>query len=77
MLILNGCRISEFLDLKIKNVNLKERYIKIENAKTEAGDRLIPIHQGVINIYQELYDPENEYFLINPNTNKKFLLCKF
>ena len=77
MLILNGCRISEFLDLKIKNINLKERYIKIENAKTEAGDRLIPIHQGVINIYQELYDPENEYFLINPNTNKKFSYANF
>lgn len=77
MLIFNGCRISEFLDLKTKNVNLKERYIKIENAKTEAGDRLIPIHTGLLNLYQEFYNPENEYFLINHNNNKKFTYANF
>ena len=77
MLIFNGCRISEFLNLKTCNVNLKEHYIKITDAKTEAGDRLIPIHQGVLNIYQELYDPNNEYFLINPNNNKKFSYANF
>lgn len=77
MLVMNGCRISEFLNLKTADVDLKEKIIKIKDAKTEAGDRRIPIHNGVLNIYQELYNPENEYFLINPRNNKKFSYANF
>ncbi len=77
MLIYNGCRISEFLDLKTEDVHLSERYISIVDAKTKSGIRKIPIHKCVLPIYQELYDERNEYFLTNPNNNKKYTYANF
>ena len=43
MLIYSGCRISELLDLKKENINMKERCFDIVAAKTEAGIRKVPI----------------------------------
>lgn len=77
MLIYNGCRISEFLNLKTEDIDIKNKIFKIKKAKTEAGDRRIPIHNGVLNIYQEIYDKNNEYFLTNPKTGKKFSYANF
>ena len=37
MLIYNGCRISEFLDLKKENVHLEEQYFDVIASKTENG----------------------------------------
>ena len=43
MLIYNGCRISEFLDLKKENVHLEEQYFDVIASKTENGLRKVPI----------------------------------
>ena len=43
MLLYNGCRISEFLDLKKENVHLEEQYFDVIASKTENGLRKVPI----------------------------------
>lgn len=72
MLIYNGCRISEFLDLKKENVHLDKRYFDVVDAKTEAGVRQVPIHNGLLNFYQYFYDTyEHEYLLSFEKVLKK------
>lgn len=78
MLIYNGCRISEFLNLKIEDMNLEERYFNVVDSKTEAGIRKVPIPEKVINIYESIVSERTEgYFLINPNNHKKFSYSNF
>ena len=43
MLLYNGCRIIEFLDLKKENVHLEEQYFDVIASKTENGLRKVPI----------------------------------
>ena len=77
MLCFNGCRISEFLDLKTEDIDLKKSMFYIRKAKTDAGVRRVPIHYATYNIYESLYNKENEYFLLNPRTGKKFTYANF
>lgn len=78
MLIYNGCRISEFLNLKIEDMNINERYFNVVDSKTEAGIRKVPICEKVINIYESVLNERTSgYFLINPNNNKKFSYANF
>lgn len=78
MLIYNGCRISEFLNLKVEDINLNEKSFNITDSKTEAGIRKVPISNKVINIYESIiYERKSGYFLINPNNNKKFTYSNF
>lgn len=77
MLIYNGCRISEFLAVKVKDVNLSEQYFEIPEAKTEAGVRKIPIHDCMIKFYESFYNSENEYLLTNPNTKRKYSYANY
>lgn len=77
MLCYNGCRISEFLDLKTEDIDIKNKIFYIRKSKTEAGVRRVPIHNGLINIYEKIYNENNTYFLINPNTGKKFTYANF
>ena len=51
MLIYNGCRISEFLDLKKENVHLEEQYFDVIASKTENGLRKVPIADKVLPFY--------------------------
>ncbi len=67
MLIYNGCRISEFLDLKKENVHLEERYFDVIASKTENGLRKVPIADKVFPFYKEWYDNSQcEYLLHTP-----------
>ena len=74
MLLYNGCRISEFLDLKKENVHLEEQYFDVTASKTENGLRKVPIPDTLLPFYQEWYDrhPECEYLLSTPD-GKHFL----
>lgn len=67
-----GIRIDELLALKNEYVYMSEHYFEIVDAKTPAGDRRIPIHDAVYDIWQEYYDPLNIYFLTMPGTKKKY-----
>ena len=69
MLIYNGLRISEFLDLKKANVHLEDRYFDVLKSKTENGLRKVPIAEFVLPYYEYWMQdhPESEYLLHNPD----------
>lgn len=78
MLIYNGCRISELLELKIENMNIEEKYFDVVNSKTNAGIRRVPINEKVLHIYKQLINNRTEgYFLINPYSSKEFKYSNF
>lgn len=55
MLIYNGVRISELLDLKKENVHLPEQYFDVIDSKTENGIRKVPIADKVLPFYQRWF----------------------
>lgn len=66
MLIYNGCRISELLDLKKENVNLEEQYFEVVASKTDNGIRRVPIADKVLPFYKAWYENSQcEYLLSN------------
>lgn len=70
MLIYCGCRISELLDLKKQNVNLKDRWFKVVEAKTAAGVRTVPIAEKIYPFFEYWYNLNDcEYLLSTPDGN--------
>ena len=55
MLLYNGTRISEFLDLKKENVHLEEQYFDVIDSKTENGIRKVPIADKLLPYYKDWY----------------------
>lgn len=53
-----GCRIDELCSLRLDDVKLTDRvpYFLIEDAKTEAGNRKVPIHSGIKQLVAQLKD---------------------
>ena len=72
MLIYNGCRISEFLDLKKENVNLEEQYFDVTASKTENGIRRVPIADKVLPFYQAWYKSSECEYLLHTLDQKHF-----
>lgn len=56
MLLYNGVRISELLDLKKENVHLDEQYFNVISSKTENGICKVPIADKVLPFYQSWFD---------------------
>lgn len=70
IMIYTGLRVGELLDLKTKNVHLKERYM-IGGSKTKAGkNRVIPISRKIEKLIEKLYNSENEYLITNFKDNQ-------
>lgn len=68
MLIYNGCRISEFLDLKKENIHLDEQYFDVIASKTENGLRKVPIADKLLPFYKSWFEKsECEYLLHTPD----------
>ena len=65
MLLYNGVRISELLDLKKEHVHLDEQYFDVISSKTENGIRKVPIADKVLPFYKSWYAscPDCEYLL--------------
>ena len=72
MLIYNGCRISEFLDLKKENINLEEQYFDVVSSKTENGIRRVPIADKVLPYYKAWYESSDCGYLIHTPDHKHF-----
>lgn len=74
MLVYNGCRIGEFLDLKKEDVNLEEHYFNITRSKTENGLRRVPIADKTYDFYVQWFNkfPDSEYLIATPE-GKHFL----
>lgn len=73
MLIYSGVRISELLDLKKENVNLKERWFDVIASKTQAGIRKVPINDKVLPFFHEWMDKNDCEYLLSTPDGKHFL----
>ena len=68
-------RINELLNLKIVDIDLKERIIRINKSKTKNGIRIIPIHKDIIDILID-YSSNNNVYLLEKN-NKRIEYMNF
>lgn len=51
--IYTGCRFDELHKLLPENVHADEKYIEIKKAKTEAGNRIVPLSDKVLSLLQD------------------------
>jgi integrase len=65
-----GARIEEICSLKQEHINLNEKSFKITDSKTEAGVRIIPIHQSLMPVIKELMRTSEEYIIANLTKSK-------
>ena len=72
MLIYNGCRISEFLDLKKEDVHLDEQYFDVIASKTENGLRKVPIADKLLPFYKAWFDGSACEYLLHTLDQKHF-----
>ncbi len=73
VLLYNGVRISEFLDLKKGNVHLDEQYFDVISSKTENEIRKVPIADKILPFSKAWLkdNPDCEY-LIHTSDDKQF-----
>ncbi len=70
ILIYTGMRPTELLRIKTENVHLNDRYM-MGGMKTTAGkNRVIPIADKIFPLVENLYDPANEYLVIDREDGK-------
>ena len=72
MLIYNGCRISEFLDLKKEDVHLDEQYFDVIASKTENGLRKVPIADKLLPFYKAWFEGSACEYLLHTLDQKHF-----
>lgn len=72
MLIYNGCRISEFLDLKKEHVHLDEQYFDVIASKTENGLRKVPIADKLLPFYKAWFERSQCEYLLHTPDQKHF-----
>ena len=65
-----GCRIEELCSLKLEHVSSDR--IRIEDAKTEAGWRDIPLHQQIKQVVARLKDTSTDGYLLSGLTFNKY-----
>lgn len=70
ILLYTGMRVNELLDMPIKNVHIDKRYMFIENSKTSAGIRNVPIHKKILPLIEARYDKDNNFLCINDRGGK-------
>ncbi|MGQ0598079.1 tyrosine-type recombinase/integrase [Aquabacterium sp.] len=67
-----GARIEEICSLKCSDVNINKKFIKIKDAKTEAGNRTIPIHSEIENLLASLKANSADNYIISGLTFSKY-----
>ena len=67
-----GARIEEICSLLCKDVDLKEESITIVDAKTEAGERTIPIHPNIKDRIEKLIEDSTDDYLLSGLTKNKY-----
>lgn len=62
ILLYTGLRIGELLNLRRQDINRRSAYLIVRHAKTKAGEgRIIPIHQRIMPIIEQLYINSGDY----------------
>lgn len=65
ILLYTGMRISELLKMELEDVNLEGRYM-VGGVKTRAGkNRIIPIHDDIYELVENLYNKNKRYLIEN------------
>lgn len=69
-----GCRIDELCSLRLTDVKLQDDvpYFLIEDAKTDAGNRKVPIHSGIKQLVAQLQDSSTDGYLLSGLTFNKY-----
>jgi integrase len=67
-----GARIEELSSLKCSEINLDENSILIVDAKTEAGNRLVPIHPKIKTKMKKMIDASTDGYLFTGLTENKY-----
>jgi len=67
-----GARIEELSSLKCSEINLDENSILIIDAKTEAGNRLVPIHPKIKTKVKKMIDASTDGYLFTGLTENKY-----
>lgn len=69
-----GCRIDELCSLRIDDVNLSDKvpYFLIEDAKTDAGNRKVPVHKAIKQLVVQLKDTSEDGYLLTGLTFNKY-----
>lgn len=63
ILIYTGLRIGELLNLKTEDIDLQNATLKIQESKTNAGKRTIPIATKILPLFKEKLNTEQKYFI--------------
>lgn len=71
ILIYTGVRIGELLELKKEDVHLEERWFKVQESKTSAGIREVPIAEKIVPFF-EYWTAQNCAYLICTPDNEPF-----
>jgi integrase len=67
-----GARIEEICSLLCKDVDVKEESITIIDAKTEAGERTIPIHPYIKDRIEKLIEDSTDDYLLSDLSKNKY-----
>lgn len=70
ILIYTGLRIGELLNLKTEDIDLKNEYLKVQESKTDAGKRTIPISKKILPLIKQYYNVNNKYFITSMNNGQ-------
>jgi integrase len=71
IMIYSGLRIGEFLNLKPKDIKLRERYLIVTESKTEAGhNRIVPINKKIFAYIEKRTKSGNKYLIVTSTGEK-------
>ena len=64
MLILCGCRIGEFLNIRREDIHLDQRYFIVTESKTKVGrNRIVPIHKKAMRFWRSHLRAKSDYLI--------------
>jgi integrase len=66
-----GCRIEEICSLRVEDVNLQESFFTVRNAKTQAGNRKVPIHDDIFGLLKHLAATSTDGFIMSGLTENR------
>jgi integrase len=66
-----GCRIEEICSLRVEDVNLQEAFFTVRNAKTQAGNRKVPIHADIFELLENLAAASTDGFIMSGLTENR------
>lgn len=69
IMIYGGMRNEELREMRKEDVHLEERYIELRGTKTEAAERLVPIHKKIAPLLEKRLTGDSEYLFPSTRGN--------